>query len=210
MKAIVLGATGLVGGKVVKALLKMENISEIILPTRRRTPFNKFPKTKEIILNFDNIDSLRDELKADMVFCCLGTTIKKAGSKEAFRYVDHDLPLRIAELTRPKTFALISAIGASNKSFFFYNKVKGQTEEDLKKLSLKKLVIIRPSLLLGDREEDRFGEDLAKSVLPKLALLIPPSKQPVQAKDVANAMVLLSLDQPYSGPIETQVIEKTM
>jgi len=208
MKAIVLGATGLVGGKVVKALLKMDSIEQIILPTRRRTSFNKYPKTNEIIMDFDELESYKNELKAELLFCCLGTTIKKAGSKEAFKYVDHDLPLRFARLLRPKTFALISAIGASQNSLFFYNKVKGQLEEDLKKLSLDRLVLVRPSLLLGDRSEERLGEDIAKAVLPKLSLLLPPSKRPVEAKEVARTMIDLAFNNSSNSQIETEVFTK--
>ncbi len=208
MKAIVLGATGLVGGKVVKTLLKMENIEEIFLPTRRRTPFNKFPKTTEILTDFKDLGPLKDELNADILFCCLGATIKKAGSKEAFKHVDYDLPLNFAKLLRPKTFALISAIGASASSFFFYNKVKGQLEDELRALALDRLVIIRPSLLLGAREEERLGEDLAKAILPKLSFLLPPSKRPVQASEVARVMVDLALKKAPQTYVQTKVFTK--
>jgi uncharacterized protein YbjT (DUF2867 family) len=124
----------------------------------------------------------------DAVFCALGTTIKVAGSQERFRYVDHDLPLlaaRVAHARNVPHYLLVSALGANARSRVFYNRVKGETEEDLRAIGFRTLTIARPSLLLGERTEYRLGERVAA----KLAWLMPPSMKPVQAADVAKAMI---------------------
>lgn len=129
----------------------------------------------------------------DAVFCALGTTIKVAGSQERFRYVDHDLPLlaaRVAHARNVPHYLLVSALGANARSRVFYNRVKGETEKDLRAIGFRTLTIARPSLLLGDRAEYRLGERVAA----KLGWLMPRSMKPVQAKDVARAMIASAFD----------------
>src|SRR5690606_33293472 len=123
------------------------------------------PKMEVIIDDFKDLSHSRDKLQADHVYCCLGTTMKKAGSKEAFYAVDFHYPLEIAKYSQQQgasQFFLISALGANIKSKIFYNKVKGEIEVAVSSIPFQGINIFRPSLILGKRNEKRFGEDLAK------------------------------------------------
>jgi uncharacterized protein YbjT (DUF2867 family) len=154
------------------------------------------------VVDFSRLADDRDALASDVVICALGTTIKKAGSKERFREVDHDYPLAAARLALDagaRHFLLVSAIGASADSRVFYNRVKGELEDDLLALGFPLTTIVRPSLLLGDRSEFRLGE----AVAGKLAFLVPGRYRPVQARAVARALVA---EAHRTGP-ERRVVE---
>jgi uncharacterized protein YbjT (DUF2867 family) len=134
---------------------------------------------------------LADLLTADQLVCALGTTIGQAGSKERFRAVDFGIPLALGKLATERGvrhFLLVSALGADASSRVFYNKVKGELEEALSALSLRSLSIVRPSLLLGDRREFRLGESIAQ----RFAFLVPGKYAPINARDVAAALVRLA------------------
>ena len=143
---------------------------------------------RECRTDFDRLHEHPDWFQVDKVFCALGTTIRQAGSQEAFRRVDYEYPLAIAKAARARGashFLLVSAHGASARSRVFYNRVKGELEEAVQALGYPSLTIARPSLLLGNRKEPRFGEELAK----RLGWLAPPSWRPVHASQVASALV---------------------
>lgn len=162
--AIVFGATGLVGRQVVLELIQKTEYTRIKVFTRRKLDFSH-EKVHEVITDFKDWDKILESMNGEAVFCCLGTTQKKAGSKEAFRKVDYDLVIKIAELTHQKgiqKIAVISSIGANHKSSNFYLKTKGKMEEKIKIIPIEKKIIVRPSLLLGDRKEFRFSELLGK------------------------------------------------
>lgn len=208
MKAVVLGSTGLVGGHLTNLLIQEPAFDEVVLINRRPANF-KSEKIRDLVVDFDNLLTIEDELKADMMFCCLGTTIKKAKSKENFRRVDYDLPLEFAQMFSKlphQTFALISAVGANSGSPIFYNQVKGELEDALKSLGLNRLVIIRPSLLLGDRAEKRIGEDIGKVFAPILQKILPPKYRPVQARDVAKAMLDYAMGREIKYDIEAEFV----
>ena len=139
------------------------------------------------------------------MYCCLGTTIKKAGSQEAFRTIDHTLVITIAELMRKQgagQFLVISSMGADSNSKVFYNRTKGEMEEAVKEIGYPCLRILRPSLLLGKREEFRFGEKIGLILTPLLKpFLIGSLKKyaPVEAESVAHFMVKVATEQPISG-----------
>lgn len=160
MKAVVMGATGLVGSELVATLLNDKDVESIIVLTRRSTFTH--PKVKEVLISsLEELPKLSNEIKGDIYFCALGTTIKTAKTKENFRKVDQEAVIafaKIAKLHEAKSFSVISAHGANAHSPFFYNKVKGEVEEELKELGLKRLVIFRPGLLVGDRKERRTLE----------------------------------------------------
>ncbi|MBC76663.1 MAG: hypothetical protein CME64_11670 [Halobacteriovoraceae bacterium] len=205
MKAIILGSTGLVGGHLLRLLLESESFREVVAFNRRSLGI-EHAKLKEEIVDFDQIQNL--DVSADFMFCCLGTTIKKAGSKEAFRKVDLEIPLSFARnfsKTKHQGFVVISAIGANKSSPFFYNKVKGELEYELKNASLKKLAIVRPSLLLGDRTETRLGEDIGQFLSPLLKFVLPARYSPIKARHVACAMVDLALRGKTDQPLEYEV-----
>ncbi len=161
--ALIAGATGLVGSSLLQQLLAESYYSKIIVLLRK--PINiKDSRLVQLIVDFNNLEEYTNELKVNDVFCTLGTTIKKAGSKEAFRKVDYEYPVELASITHKngaEKYIIVTAIGADANSSIFYNKVKGETEEKLKSLQFKHLYILQPSLLTGDRKEHRTGEKIA-------------------------------------------------
>jgi uncharacterized protein YbjT (DUF2867 family) len=189
--ALLAGATGLVGSFVLEELLRDSRYATVVALTRRPLAV-RHTKLQNIITDFDRLDEQAGQLKADDVYCCLGTTIRKAGSRQAFCTVDHHYPLRLARLTLSQgatCFLLVSALGANPASRIFYNRVKGQAEEDLKKVGFTTLHIFRPSLLLGPRQEPRPGEDAAKWVYKIFGALIPRRYKAIHARAVAKAML---------------------
>lgn len=190
--AIIAGSTGLVGSHLLTQLLENENYSEVIALVRKPL-LKSHIKLRYVIFDYKNPDA--SVLKADDMYCCLGTTLKKAGSKEAQYEVDHDYPLIIAKLGKDqgiKKFLLVSSIGATVKTGNFYLKTKGKLEEDLKFLNFNSLIIFRPSFLLGDRSEFRFGEKIGiifmKLISPFLIGKLKKYKA-IHAKQVATAMI---------------------
>jgi uncharacterized protein YbjT (DUF2867 family) len=189
--ALLAGATGLIGNHLLKALLEDEQYNNVIVLTRKPVA-ESHPKQKNIVVNFDQLTSYHNDLHADDIFCCLGTTMKKAGSKEAFRKVDFHYPVELAKITNAnggRQYLLVSSLGADKNSGIFYNQVKGETEASIKQINFKALHIFRPSLLLGDREEQRSGEDAAKIVYRVFRFLIPKKYKAIDASRVANAML---------------------
>jgi uncharacterized protein YbjT (DUF2867 family) len=146
------------------------------------------PKVVELVVDFDVFVESGVMPRVDHVFCSLGTTMAKAGSKQAFHKVDCEYPLRIGEkalVAGARHFILVSAASASTRSPFYYSRVKGEVEQALGSLGYRSLTIVRPSLILGDREEPRFGETLAGRFLR----FAPRSVRPVHARDLASAMI---------------------
>lgn len=195
--AIVVGATGLTGTSLVEQLCENDEYVSVTVITRR-APAYTHPKLEVKIRNFDALEE-KDIEFAHELYCCLGTTIKKAGSREAFEKVDFEYPLTIASLAKNRGIPhmlVITAMGANENSPFYYNRVKGKLEHDLMELGLQRLSIIRPSLLVGEREEFRFGEKAGEKVL-KLAkpLLVGPLKRTraIEASQVAKAMLVIAL-----------------
>ncbi|CAN5448746.1 oxidoreductase [soil metagenome] len=192
--ALIAGATGLVGKKLLHRLLQNDNYNKVISLVRSEEPSNH-PKLEQMIVDFDKLEEVALNLAADDYFCCLGTTMKKAGSKENFAKVDYLYPVNlasIAEKNKCKKYLLVSAMGADKKSLFFYNKVKGEVEEDISKKNIESIYIFRPSLLLGNREEERMGEKIATNIYKPLSFMLygPLAKyKPIQAKEVATGMV---------------------
>jgi len=203
-KALIVGSTGLVGGFCLQALVDDQNYSEIIALVRK--PILKtHRKLKTIVIKFDNLESELSNIHADDVYCCLGTTIKQAGSQEAFKKIDHTLVITVAELMKKQgaeQFLVISALGASKDSKVFYSRVKGEMEAALQELGYSCLRIIRPSLLLGPRKEFRLGEKIAVLLTPLLKpFLIGFLKKyrPVQAEKVAQFMEKVAHEEPIVG-----------
>ena len=158
--ACIFGSTGLVGSHLLSIISQDKRYGKIILFNRSLQEI-EYPNIEQIVADYSSLNQFTIQLKVDEYFCCLGTTIKKAKTKEAFEYVDFQLPLNIAKLAKenkvPKLL-VVSSIGASAKSSTFYLKVKGDIELALKKLNFESLIIVRPSMLLGDRKESRFAE----------------------------------------------------
>jgi uncharacterized protein YbjT (DUF2867 family) len=161
--ALLFGATGLVGNYCLKELLESPLYSTIKVFNRRKMEINH-PKIKEYLVDFNDIETYADWIVGDDVFCCLGTTRKKAGSKEAFSKVDYTYVLELAKIAaknRANQFLLVSSMGADKDSMIFYSQVKGKIEDAIQNLEYWSVHIFRPSLLLGNRNETRMGEGLA-------------------------------------------------
>jgi uncharacterized protein YbjT (DUF2867 family) len=196
LTALLAGATGLVGSECLQCLLGQGAYSRVLVVTRRELGrAADHPKLSQIITDFDQLENLGDRLAADHVFCALGTTRRKAGSKERFRRVDLEYPLRLAQIARAggaRHFSLVSAMGASRSSPFFYSRVKGELEKSLRDLDWPSLAIFRPSVIAGDRQESRPGERVGE----RLLRMAPARWRPVEASDIAAAMVRVALKEP--------------
>jgi uncharacterized protein YbjT (DUF2867 family) len=198
--ALIAGATGLVGSSLLDLLLNGTEYSHVI-SIQRSASTMKHPKLSIIQTNFDAMDAVALP-QVDDVYCCLGTTIKKAGSKEVFKKIDYAYPIALAKLGArygAKHFIVITALGASSTSLFFYNKVKGELQETLaKNQTIPQISIIQPSLLLGNRSENRIGEGVGitfATVLNKFFRL----GIGIQAKDVAKAMYVIGTQFNKNG-----------
>jgi uncharacterized protein YbjT (DUF2867 family) len=206
--ALVLGATGLVGGLCVELLLEDPAWSRVAVVARRPSG-RRHLRLAEVVADFERLDEHADAFAVDAVFCCLGTTIRKAGSREAFLRVDHDYPVAAARLASgrgARRFLLVTALGANAGSRVFYNRVKGEVERDVAALPFEGVALLRPSLILGPRAERRTAEALAQRLAPLAApLLAGPLRKyrAVDAAAVARAMVRLARD----GFRGTRVVE---
>ena len=199
--ALLLGATGLVGGHVLDLLLADPAYRRVTVLTRR--PLARMDsKLDQRTADFDRLRDHEISFAVDDVFCCLGTTIAQAGSQEAFRRVDHDYVVEAARLTSEhgaRRFCLVSAAGANAKSRIFYNRVKGEAEDAVRALPLEGAVILRPSLLLGERTGHRAGESVAQRVMPALHWMMVGRLRryrAIHASTVARAMVRLAKERP--------------
>ncbi len=195
--AIVIGGSGLVGSELIKELLLDPYYDEVKLFVRKKVDVGH-KKIVQHILDFENIQASEAIITGDVVFCCIGTTINVAGSKEAFTKVDKTYPLVFAESARKNgigKFLLVSSLGADMKSSNFYLKVKGEVELGLENLRFDHLVIVRPSMLLGKRIEFRLGELIGKCLMKSLGFLFIgkfKKYKAIEATTVAKAMLQLS------------------
>lgn len=191
--AIIIGSTGLTGSYLQQMLLDSTEYSKVISFVRKATAICH-PKLVEHIVNFEDPDSYKDLIKGDDLFCCLGTTIKKAGSQEAFQKVDLIYPIQFAKLAKDnniKQYIIITAIGADAKSRNFYMRTKGECEEQLRKIQFKTISVFRPSLLLGDRKEFRFGEKMSEYIMKIFSVFLfgrLRKHKAIESKKVAYAM----------------------
>jgi uncharacterized protein YbjT (DUF2867 family) len=196
LTALLAGASGLVGGEVLRRLLDESDYASVVLVTRRDLGASaKHRKLRQVVGEFARLEKHLDGLRADHVFCALGTTIAKAGSQAKFREVDFDYPRRLAEVTLgtgASHFSLVSALGADRRSPFFYSRVKGELEEAVRAMAWPSLCIVRPSLIAGDRAESRPLERLAERALR----FAPRTWRPVHARKIAAAMVATALQSP--------------
>jgi len=192
--ALVAGATGLVGSELLTLLLADDIYVKVIILTRRKLNL-AHPKLEIQLVDFDHLGKHRDIIKCDDLFLCLGTTMKKAGSRDAFIRVDYTIPMIIANIAYQngaKQVLLVSSVGAQADSYIFYNKVKGQLEDDLKDINYWAIHIFQPSLLLGLRQEDRMLEGLGQFAawrINKVAGGILGSYKAVTGRHVATAMI---------------------
>lgn len=206
--AVVFGATGMVGKELVYELLEGSEFLKVVAVVRNTLPIanGKLEQLKND--DYSQLSNYKEKLNADVYFCCIGTTIKKAGSQDAFRKVDYDIPVQVARLAQEfsiSSLVIISSIGASATTSNFYLRTKGEMEQAVQEIFKGNLKIVQPSLLMGHRSEFRFGEKAATIVMKALGILmIGPLKKyrGIYAWDVARAMI-----KSTSLPKETIILE---
>lgn len=212
MKAIVLGGTGLIGGELIQQLINENIYSEIHVIGRKPTD-HKSSKIFFHQVDMNKIGEYSDLFNVNTAFCCLGTTIKTAGSKEAFTKVDHDMVVDAAKAGENKIehFIMVSSLGASAKSSNFYLRTKGQTEDDILNLKIPSVTIVRPSMLFGNRKEKRTGEKIGIAFMKFAEPIMQGGLKKyrgIEASDVAKAMIKLSMDKNAGKRIyESQNLE---
>jgi uncharacterized protein YbjT (DUF2867 family) len=184
---VVAGATGLVGREAVRLAESDPRFARVLALTRREiSPAS--PKAASQLVDFDHVDRWEPPFAVDTAFCALGTTIRRAGSRAAFRLVDHDYPIAFARRVKAlgaATFLLVSAVGARAGSRVFYNRVKGEVEDAIRAIGFERVVIARPSILLGDRAEVRPAESIGKWV----GRFLPIRYRGIEATGVAAALL---------------------
>lgn len=194
---ILLGASGLTGSILLKRLITDTNIEIIILFSRNKTS-HKSNKIREYILDFKDFHEYEDKFKADIVFCCIGTTKNKTKDKKTYKNIDCGIPTMAANLAKKNNidiFLTISALGANSNSMFFYNKTKGEMEDNIISNNIRHTYILRPSLIVGKREDKRFMETLTIKVL-KVATPFLRGKfkkyNSIDASAIARALHIIS------------------
>jgi uncharacterized protein YbjT (DUF2867 family) len=205
MKLLLVGATGLVGSHVLRAALMDRRVDRLIAPVRRALP--EQPKLFAPIVDFDSLPEDSAWWQADAVICAIGTTIRTAGSKQAFRRVDYGYPLAVAKLAKQHgtpTFVLNSAIGANLTSRIFYNRVKGEVEQELTGMGFRSLTFVRPGLIGGVRDEFRSAEWVALALLRLVGPALPRHWRINPAERIAAAMIeAAAAGRPGTGVIAT-------
>lgn len=195
--ALIIGSTGLVGAQLLNLILESPVYDKVVVFVKRETSI-KHPKLIQHLIDFDKIENYQNLVVGDDFFCTIGTTIKKAGSQEAFKKVDLIYPKQFAQIAlknKVSQFLIISSLGANEQSTNFYLKTKGEMEAFLKKLTFKSTIILRPSLLLGNRTEFRVGEKFGAIFMKTISILLFGKLQkykPIESKTVAKALFELA------------------
>lgn len=198
--ALIVGASGLVGRELLKLLLAGKEYGRVGALVRKPLGI-KHPKLEERIIDFDNMDKHKDCFLVNDVFCCIGTTIKKARSREEFKKIDVDYPVQMAKISKElqvEKFLIITSVGADSNSMVYYSRMKGLLEKQLSAMGLNSLHIFRPSLLLGARDEYRLGEEIGAIFAKGLSFaFVGPLKKykAIDAKDVAMGMYITAQKQ---------------
>ena len=196
-KALILGATGLIGSQLLDLVLQDSLYTTVRIFVRKPISV-QHPKLDQIIVDYDKLQNYTKALAVDDVFCCLGTTIKKAGSQEAFYKVDATYPFEAARLAKQqgaRQYLIVTSMGANKDSSIVYNRVKGEVEDKIAGLQFPSFQIFHPSLLLGERDETRTGDAIAQKVMPALsALMVGGLKKykPIEGEKVARAMLKIA------------------
>lgn len=198
MRSLIIGATGLVGSELVRLLANDSRFTSVTVLSRRPIDGVEGHHTvRNVVKDFDSLTGEEDIYDVDVVFCAMGTTIKTAGSKEVYRRIDHAYPLKVATYARrqgARHWVMVSSIGISEGSRYFYIQVKADLERDLRSLGFPQLTILRPSLILGDRREFRLGEKISMVLMMWFNFIIPKAYKAVQARAIAATMVRAATD----------------
>ena len=192
--AIILGATGLTGSILLDRLLADASFEKIKLFSRSSAEKNS-PKIEQHLIDMFQLENHSEAFTADVVFCCIGTTKSKTPDKETYKKIDYGIPVTAAKLAKKngiETFVVISAMGAAANSTIFYNKTKGEMQRDVLAQNIKNTYILQPSLIIGNRNENRLGEKMATFFMKTFGFLVPKKYKMIKAETIAEAMVVLS------------------
>lgn len=198
MKSLIIGATGATGKDLIQVMLNDPAYTEVRAFVRKNTGLAS-PKLKEIVTDFNDISAIADQVNGDVLFNCMGTTLKAAGSKDKQWHIDYEIPLKFAGIAKQNgvnKLVLLSAYGADSKSNIFYSKMKGQLEEACNALGFNKLIVFKPGLLLR-KNTDRMGEKISEGILKFLNAIgilrkFKPMPTEVLAEKLAKAPIILS------------------
>jgi uncharacterized protein YbjT (DUF2867 family) len=195
--ALIIGSTGLIGSELLNLLLESSHYAKVITFVKRDTGI-KHPKLTQHVIDFDKPETYKELVVGDDFFCTIGTTIKKAGSKEAFRKVDFEYPRQFASFAlqnKVKQFLIISSLSADAKTGNFYLKTKGEIQDFLKDCNFESVAVLQPSLLLGNRTEFRLGEKVGAFFMKSLSFLFLGNLKkykPIEGKTVAKALLKIA------------------
>lgn len=213
-KAVIVGATGLTGGYLLDGILHNPNFDEVVVYGRNTTGKDS-PKLKEYEVDVLEDSSWLENLNADVIFCCIGTTKAKTPNQEKYKAIDYGIPVRLAKACKQQgidQLIVISALGANPNSNISYNRIKGEMEQDVMAQGIKNTYIMQPSLILGDRNEKRVGEKIGQFIMPLFhCIMIGPLKKykAIKSTTIAIAMLKLSLQEKYvSGRILSDKIKE--
>ena len=211
--AIILGATGLTGNFVLEELLKNEEYSKLLVFSRIELGI-KHDKLEVIICDLLKIEEQQEKFQANEVYVCIGSTTNKTPNKKLYRDIDFGIPVAAAKLCKAnkiKCISIISSLGANARSTVFYPKTKGEMENEVMAFGIEKTYLLRPSMILGARQENRLGESLGKillSIISPFMLGKLTRYKGIEAKTIANAMIWLSNNDHSNGTIESEIIRK--
>ena len=197
-KAVIAGASGLVGNLLLEHLLVHPAYAKVSVLVRKKLKV-QHPKLKQILVDFDRLNDYQHEINGQALFCCLGTTRSKTPDLKTYRKIDHDYPVQLGKIGAKNSMSqlhLISSLGADINSAFFYTKLKGETEADIKQIEINRICIYQPSLLTGNRQEKRTAEPFVTSLFKLIdPLLIGPLNKykSIPAETVAKVMLNQSL-----------------
>ncbi|MES2061763.1 MAG: oxidoreductase [Bacteroidota bacterium] len=198
-KAIIAGASGLIGSNLVNILLEAPQYAEVLVIVRKELPI-QHKKLVQLVINFDELDKHTEAIKGHVIFSCLGTTKSQTPDKKLYRKIDYDYPLQLAQIAKQngvEQFHVVTALGANKNSSTFYLKLKGELEDELQKQGLKTLHIYQPSMLMGERERNRWLERIATGIFKVIdPLLVGGLKKyrSIKGATVAHAMFKKSLE----------------
>ncbi len=199
--AIVLGATGLTGGLLLDRLAADDRYGEVRLFSRKSSN-HPSPKIREYIGDILQLEQFRDDFTADVVFCCVGTTSSKTRDRNIYRAIDYGIPFHAARLAKKNdipSYLVISSIGANSKSRIFYTRTKGEMEEAVLAQDIPHTYILRPSLILGNRNERRWTEEVSGVIMQSVRFLMTGrlrNYRPIEAATIASAMIRLDQERP--------------
>jgi uncharacterized protein YbjT (DUF2867 family) len=212
-KAIIIGATGLTGGLLLKRLLEDDRYESVILFSRNSCNF-KHKKIKEHLIDLFELENYEEAFIADDVFCCIGTTKAKTPNEETYLSIDYGIPVSLAKISAKNninTLVVISALGANKKSKVFYNRTKGRMEEGVLREKINNIYILQPSLISGKRNEKRFWEKMAKlfmGVINPLFIGSLKKYRSIHPNSIVSTMIWLANNDYKSGRIPSDIIQE--